>query len=36
MNNYMPQVFNLFFSFFPVKYDSGDAQMVLEELYKKY
>lgn len=31
-----PSLFNLFFCFFPVGYDSGDPQMVLEHLYSRY
>lgn len=31
-----PSLFNLFFGFFPVRYDSGDPQLALETLYNRF
>ena len=31
-----PSLFNLFFTFFPARYDAGDPQMDLEAFYSRY
>ncbi|MFP5504162.1 MAG: hypothetical protein ACLGIN_16880 [Candidatus Sericytochromatia bacterium] len=31
-----PSLFNLFFTFFPARYDAGDPQMDLEAFYNRY
>jgi hypothetical protein len=31
-----PSLFNLFFAFFPARYDAGDPQMDLEILYSRF
>lgn len=31
-----PSLFNLFFGFFPVRYDAGDPQIDLEMIYNRF